>query len=233
MQCPLPTLLLLSLLTALPACGKLRVVDVPEPDDSPREAPATTARPAANTGSAWASQLALDACRSEIARRWRVPENGVRTSTRAHNSDDRTDLVNWDMSTGAAGFCRVDERGTVLNVETERAGTPRSEIARDSAPATPVPDPAPEPTPSNHPLPPAADPSELDAEPEPPGVAREQLEACRSTVVREMRARPDEVGLSAGTPDERGTVLIDWSLGTGSEGTCRVDSTNTVVQFRR
>jgi hypothetical protein len=229
MQCPLPTLLLVSLLAALPACGKLQVVDVPEPDDSPREAPTTTARPAANTGSAWASQLALDACRSEIARRWRVPENGVRTSTRAHNSDDRTDLVNWDVSTGAAGFCRVDERGTVLNVETERAATPRPEIARDPAP---LPNPAPGPAPTD-PLPPVGDSAEPDAEPEPPGVARAQLEACRSTVVREMRARPDEVGLSAGTPDERGTVLIDWSLGTGSEGTCLVDSTNTVVQFRR
>lgn len=229
MQCPLPTLLLVSLLTALAACGKLQVVDVPEPDDSPREAPATTARPAANTGSAWASQLALDACRSEIARRWRVPENGVRTSTRAHNSDDRTDLVNWDVSTGAAGFCRVDERGTVLNVETERAPAPPPEIARDPAP---VPSPAPSPAPTTDPLPDgnSADP---DDDPEPPGVARAQLEACRSTVAREMRARPDEVGLSAGTPDERGNVLIDWSLGTGSEGTCLVDSTNTVVQFRR
>jgi len=52
-------------------------------------------------------------------------------------------------------------------------------------------------------------------------------------VVREMGAKPDEVGLSAGSPDERGSVLIDWSLGTGREGTCLVDSGNAVVQFRR
>jgi hypothetical protein len=48
-----------------------------------------------------------------------------------------------------------------------------------------------------------------------------------------MAARPEQVGLSAGTPDDRGTVLIDWSLGTGREGTCLVDSANAVVQFRR
>jgi hypothetical protein len=48
-----------------------------------------------------------------------------------------------------------------------------------------------------------------------------------------MGARPDDVGLSAGTPDERGTVLIDWSLGSGREGTCLVDSGAIVVQFRK
>jgi len=227
MHRPLPAFLLLSLLAALPACGKLKVVDVPEPNDEQREAPSATARPVSESSSAWASQLALDACRSEIARRWRVPENRVRTSTRAHNSSDRTDLVNWDVSAAATGFCRVDERGTVLNIETERSAGPRPEIARDPAPTPPPPAPRND-TPSRPP-----EPADPDEEAEPPRVAREQLDACRSTVVRETGARPDEVGLSAGTPDERGTVLIDWSLGTGREGTCLVDSTNTVVQFRR
>lgn len=225
MHRPVPALLLLSLLTALPACGKLRVVDVPEPDDDSRDAPSATARPVSqNTGSAWASQLALDACRTEIARRWRVPEKEVRTSTRANNSTDRTDLVNWDLSTGTAGYCRVDERGAVLNVETERAPSPRPGIARDPAPPA-------APAPGNDAPSRPVDPADPDAEAEPPRVAREQLDACRSTVVRETGARPDEVGLSAGPPDERGTTLIDWSLGSGRQGTCLVDSTNTVVQF--
>jgi hypothetical protein len=225
MHRPLPALLLLSLLAAITACGKLKVVDVPEPADDEREAPLATARPTAeNSGSAWASQLALDACRSEIARRWRIPENRVRTSTRAHSSRERTDLVNWDVPAGAAGFCRVDERGTVLNVETERSPAPPPEVARQ-----PVPIPAPTDNPPTRPV----DPADPDDEPEPAAVAREQLEACRSTVVREMGAKPDEVGLSAGSPDERGSVLIDWSLGTGREGTCLVDSGNAVVQFRR
>jgi hypothetical protein len=228
MHRPLPALVLLSVLTAMPACGKLKVVDVPEPDGREREAASATARPApGGTGSAWASQLALDACRAEIARRWRVPENRVRTSTRAHSSSDRTDLVNWDVPAGAAGFCRVDERGTVLNVETERSPAPAPEVARDPAPIPPAP------APQNDPPARPVDPDDPDAEPEPPSVARAQLEACRNTVVREMGARPDEVGLSAGAPDERGAVLIEWSLGTGREGTCLVDSTNTVVQFRR
>jgi hypothetical protein len=220
---PLPALLVLSLMAVVAGCGRLKVVDVPEPDDDEREAPRTTARPAPETGgSAWASQLALDACRSEIARRWRISESQVRTSTRAHNSGERTDLVNWDVPAGAAGYCRVDERGVVLSVETERSPAQAPEVARQPEP-TPVPhNPAPQP--------PAADP---DDDPQPPAVAPAQLEACRSTVVRETGARPDEVGLSAGSPDERGTVLIDWSLGTGREGTCLVDSGNTVVQFRR
>jgi hypothetical protein len=64
-------------------------------------------------------------------------------------------------------------------------------------------------------------------------VKKEQLDACRETVVREMRARADDVGLSAGSPDEHGTVLVDWSLGTGREGTCLVDAAAAVVQFRR
>jgi hypothetical protein len=216
--------LLLTLLAAS-ACGRLQVVDVPEPEDSDAaSAPAPRARAVSeSTGAAWASQLALDACRAEIARRWRVPERDVRTSSRAHDSSDRTDLVNWDVGTSAGGFCRVDARGTVLNVVTERSPAPPPDVAAQPTPA-PVP-PAPRPVP--------AEPADPDAEPEPAQVARTQLEACRNTVVRELSARPDDVGLSAGTPDERGTVLIDWSLGTGGNGTCLVDSSNTVVQFRR
>jgi hypothetical protein len=222
---PLPALLLPTLLAAAVACGNLKVVPVPEPGGAEREAEPATARPVRTTGSAWASQLALDACRTEIARRWRVPETRVRTSSRAHDASDRTDLVNWDIDTGAAGSCRVDSRGTVLNVETERMPQPRREVASDPQPAA-----APPPT---DPSPRSADPADSDAEAEPPRVTDEQLEACRATVVRETGARPDEVGLSAGTPDDRGTVLIDWSLGTGHEGTCLVDSSTAVVQFRR
>lgn len=156
-------LISLSLLVALPGCGRLKVVDVPEPDDEIREAPAPRARPVEeSTGTAWASQLALDACRNDVARRWRVSESSVRTSTRAHDASDGSDLVNWEAA-GATGFCRVDRRA----------------------------------------------------------------------VVRETGARPEDVGLSAGTPDESGTVLVDWSLGTGRQGTCLVDVGNTVVQFRR
>ncbi len=226
MSRPLPALLLPTLLAAAAACGKLKVVPVPEPGGEERVAEPATARPVQATGAAWASQLALDACRTEIARRWRVPETRVRTSSRAHDASGRTDLVNWDIDTGAAGSCRVDSRGSVLNVETERAPQPRPEVAREPQPPAAVP-------PRTDPSPRPADPADPDAEAEPPGVTREQLDACRGTVVRETGARPHEVGLSAGTPDDRGTVLIDWSLGTGREGTCLVDSGAAVVQFRR
>ena len=218
-------LILLSLLAALPGCGRLTVVDVPEPDDDVRETPAPRARPVAeSTGAAWASQLALDACRAEVARRWRVEEGAVRTSTRAHDAGDRTDLVNWHAA-GAAGFCRVDSRGTVLNVVTERSADPPPDAAREPSPPSPPArtDPPPRPV----------DPDDPDAEAEPPRVAEAQLAACRSAVVRETGARAEDVGLSAGSPDEAGTVLIDWSLGTGRQGTCLVDVGNTVVQFRR
>jgi hypothetical protein len=218
-------LLLLSLLAALPGCGRLRAVDVPEPEDDVREAPAPRARPVAeNTGSAWASQQALDVCRKEVARRWRVVESSVRTATRAHDASDGTDLVNWDAA-GASGFCRVDGRGTLLNVVTERSPAPPPDVAREPTPA-----PAPAPT-RPDPLP--LDPDDPDADDQPFVVKPAQLAACRGAVVRETGARPEDVGLSAGTPDEAGTVLIDWSLGTGRQGTCRVDSGNTVVEFRR
>ena len=226
MSRPLPALLFPTLVAAAAACGNLKVVPVPEPGGEDREAKPATARPAQTTGSAWASQLALDACRREIARRWRVPETRVRTSSRAHDASDRTDLVNWDIDAGAAGSCRVDSRGTVLNVETERAPQPRPEVAREPQPAAALP-------PRTDPSPRPADPADPDADAEPPRVTREQLDACRVTVVRETGARADEVGLSAGTPDDRGTVLVDWSLGTGHEGTCLVDSSAAVVQFRR
>ncbi len=225
MHHPLPALALLALIAGASACGKLKVVPVPEPGDEPSEAEPAIARPAPHTtGSAWASQLALDACRAQVARRWRLPETRVRTSSRAHDSSDRTDLVNWDIESGAAGYCRVDPRGTVLNVETERAPQPRPDVARE-----------PPPEPRNDPPARPPDPADVGApdDDEPPRVAREQLDACRGAVVREIGARPDEVGLSAGTPDEHGTVLIDWSLGSGREGTCVVDSSATVVQFRR
>ena len=216
-------LLLLSLLAVLPGCGRLRVVDVPEPDDDVREAPAPRARAVPeSTGAAWATQAALDACRGEVARRWRVAEGAVRTSTRGHDAGDSTDLVNWDAA-GASGFCRVDTRGTVLNVVTEKSAAPPPDIAGEPSPV-----PA-------RPAPPArrADPDDPEAADEPPQVAPAQLAACRSTVVRETGARPEDVGLSAGTPDDAGKVLIDWSLGTGRQGTCLVDAGNTVVQFRR
>ncbi len=231
---PLPAFLLLSLIAAATGCGKLKVVPVPEPGDADREAEPAIARPIRQTESEWASQLALDACRAEIVRRWRVPETRVRATSRPHDSSDRADLVNWDIDTGASGFCRVDSRGTVLNVEIERSPAPRPGVAAQP-PAAPVPAPAPAPRPRNDAPSRPADPADAgtDADPEPPRVAREQLDACRNAVVRETGARPDDVGLSAGTPDERGTVLIEWSLGTGREGTCLVDSTAAVVQFRR
>ncbi|MGH7518239.1 MAG: hypothetical protein ACREOC_12355 [Gemmatimonadales bacterium] len=219
-----PALLFPTLVVAAAACGSLKVVPVPEPGGEDREARPATARPVQATGSAWASQLALDACRTEIARRWRVPETRVRTSSRAHDASDGSDLVNWDIDAAAAGSCRVDSHGTVLSVETERTPQPRREVAREPHPAAPPP---------SAPLPRPTDPADRDAEAEPPRVTREQLDACRGTVVRETGARPDEVGLSAGTPDDRGTVLVDWSLGTGHEGTCLVDSSAAVVQFRR
>jgi hypothetical protein len=216
-------LILLSLLAALPGCGRLKVVDVPQPDDEVRDAPAPRARAVGeSTGSAWASQLALDACRQEVATRWRVSESSVRTSTRAHDASDGNDLVNWEAA-GATGFCRVDRRGTLLNVVTERSPAPPPEVARETAPS---------PAPAK-PVPRTADPDDPEATDEPPQVAPAQLAACRSAVVRESAARPEDVGLSAGTPDESGAVLIDWSLGTGRQGTCLVDAGNTVVQFRR
>ena len=214
---------ILSLLVALPGCGRLKVVDVPEPDDDVREAPAPRARPVAESSeSAWASQLALDACRKDVARRWRVSETAVRTSTRSHDASDGSDLVNWEAA-GAAGFCRVDRRGTLLNVVTERSPAPEPAVAREPAAAPPPVRPAPR----------TADPDDPDAADEPPQVAPEQLAACRNAVVRETGARREDVGLSAGTPDDSGTVLIDWSLGTGRQGICTVDAGNTVVQFRR
>jgi hypothetical protein len=218
-------LISLSLLVALPGCGRLKVVDVPEPDDEISEAPAPRTRPVAeSTGTAWASQLALDACRKDVARRWRVSESSVRTSTRAHDANDGSDLVNWEAA-GATGFCRVDRRGTLLNVVTERSPAPQPDVAREPTPA-PAPAPA-------RPAPRSVDPDDPDAPVEPPQVAPEQLAACRSAVVRETGARPEDVGLSAGTPDESGTVLVDWSLGTGRQGTCLVDAGNAVVQFLR
>ncbi|MGH7630020.1 MAG: hypothetical protein ACREOF_11705, partial [Gemmatimonadales bacterium] len=138
----LPVLLLLTLIAAATGCGKLQVVSVPEPGDEDREAEPAIARPAQQTGSGWASQLALDACRAEIARRWRVPQARVRATSRAHDSSDRTDLVNWDVDTGASGYCRVDSRGTVLSVETERSPAPRPDVASQPPPA-PIPAPAP------------------------------------------------------------------------------------------
>ena len=225
MSRPLPVLLGLSLVTASFACGKLKVVSVPEPgEEATREAEPPTARPVAESGATWASQLAFESCRSEIARRWRVSETRVRTSTRAHDAREGVDMVNWEVQGGAAGYCRVDARGTVLNVETERSPTQPPPVA--TQPPAPEPPPAAPAETGND-----SDPSADDAEP--PQVKRQQLEACRSTVVREMGAKPDDVGLSAGAPDERGTVLIDWSLGTGREGTCLVDASWTVVQFRR
>ncbi len=227
MRHPVPALLLLSLLAGPSACGKLKVVDVPEPSaGEDREAEPATARAARSASSGWASQLAFEACRREIARRWQVSETRVRISTRAHDADTGIDLVNWEVQAGAAGYCRVDERGAVLNVETERSPAPSPsprELAQDPAPPA-------EPAPREPPARPA-DPLDPDAEPR--EVHPKQLEACRNAVVRETGARPDEVGLSAGAPDERGVVLIDWSLGNGRDGTCLVDSGNAVVQFRR
>lgn len=225
MSRPLPVLLALSTLTAALACGKLKVVSVPEPgEDESREAKAPTARPISESEAGWASQLAFDACRGAVARRWRVSETKVRTSTRAHDAREGIDLVNWEVQNGGSGYCRVDSRGTVLNLETERSPTPPAVASQPPAPK-PV-----EPTP---PVPSNADAAAEGEDTEPPQAKRQQLDACRDTVVREMRAKPDDVGLSAGTPDERGTVLIDWSLGGGGEGTCLVDATSTVVQFRR
>ena len=231
MSRPLPIAFALGLLLALPACGKLKVVSVPAPgDEEAQEAKAPTARPVSESETRWASQLAFEACRSEIAKRMRVSETKVRTSTRAREAREDVDLVNWEVQGGAAGYCRVDSGGTVLNVETERSGPPRPAVAQQ--PTSPR-DPAPAPAPVRQPREGDAGEGTEDGEPELPQVKRQQLDACRSAVIREMGARPDDVGLSAGTPDERGTVLIDWSLGSGREGTCLVDSGAIVVQFRK
>ena len=229
MSRPLPIAFALGLLLALPACGKLKVVPVPEPgDEEAQEAKAPTARPVAESETRWASQLAFEACRSQIAKRMRVSETKVRTSTRARDAREDVDLVNWEVQGGGAGYCRVDARGTVLNVETERSGPAQPAVAQQPAPPR-----EPAPAPAQQPREADASGGSDDGEPEPPQVKRQQLDACRSAVIREMGAKADDVGLSAGTPDERGTVLIDWSLGSGREGTCLVDSGAIVVQFRK
>jgi hypothetical protein len=169
MSRPLPVLLLLGLLVATLGCGKLNVVNVPSPDeeeDAPEATPAT-ARPVSE--SAWASQLAFEACRSEIAKRWRVSETKVRTSTRAHDAREGIDLVNWEVQSGAAGYCRVDSRGSVLNVETERSPGAPSRVATEPPPPAPAPRPAPAPAPAPAPTP-APDGSLEGEDTEPPQV---------------------------------------------------------------
>ena len=70
------------------------------------------------TGSTSVTEIARTACRDEIVRRWNISRDRVRTTSRSTNWEGES-LVNWEISNGGAGYCRVDAKGNVSELKVE------------------------------------------------------------------------------------------------------------------
>lgn len=160
------------------------------------------------TGSTSVTEIARTACRDEIVRRWNISRDRVRTTSRSTNWEGES-LVNWEISNGGAGYCRVDAKGNVSELKVE---SDQNDSIGDF------------------------DDDDFDRNPDDDFNSREvrssQIQACRDEVVRRFDARPSDVGTSAGELDDRQMAYIEWHIENGRSGTCLVDSDDTVVRFR-
>jgi hypothetical protein len=162
------------------------------------------------TSSTSLSEMARNACRNEIAQRWNISRDRVRTTSRSTNYEGES-LVNWEIDNGGAGYCRVDAKGNVSELKVERdqdggLGDPNDNDDFDRYP----------------------DDDGLDSR----EVRTSQIQACREEVVRRFDVRPSQVGTSAGELDDRQMAYIEWNIEDGRSGTCLVDNDDTVVRFR-
>lgn len=162
------------------------------------------------TSSTSLSEMARNACRNEIAQRWNISRDRVRTTSRSTNYEGES-LVNWEIDNGGAGYCRVDAKGNVSELKVERD--------QDGG------------------LGDLNDDDDFDRYPDDDGldsreVRTSQIQACREEVVRRFDVRPSQVGTSAGELDDRQMAYIEWNIEDGRSGTCLVDNDDTVVRFR-
>ncbi|HEX5387308.1 MAG TPA: hypothetical protein VFW66_11440 [Gemmatimonadales bacterium] len=221
--------LVTAVLAAGGACGNYRAVAATDTGDSDGGggAPTPQAAPLPAPAPSYAKQQSLDVCRRQVARRWSVADSAVRSTSRGYDASNGTDLVNWEVPSRASGYCRVDSLGTVLQLATERTYAGPAPAARDSAPALAGDTAAPAPAAPGA----AAGAGGADTSTASADLVSRQLDACRAAVVSRLRVGPAEVGLSAGSPDTRGTVTIEWSLSSGQQGTCVMNSAGAVARF--
>ena len=162
------------------------------------------------TSSTSLSEMARNACRNEIAQRWNISRDRVRTTSRSTNYEGES-LVNWEIDNGGAGYCRVDAKGNVSELKVERDQDGGLGDLNDDDDFDRY-----------------TDDDGLDSR----EVRTSQIQACREEVVRRFDVRPSQVGTSAGELDDRQMAYIEWNIEDGRSGTCLVDNDDTVVRFR-
>jgi len=112
-------------------------------------------------------------------------------------------IANWRTRNGGSGFCRINPAGQVIGFVVENQNPP-----------TPTPTQPIRPTPA-------------------PTVTNDQLRSCKSRVGVEFANLPmSSINVYPDRIDSQGTAAIAWETRSRAYGSCRVDTSNNLREFR-